>query len=208
MIKKLFNEVISRIREFKYISFIKKDNNKTLLIFSPKDNIFIERTGIIELNGRLNLSANRVGRNGRTSLLRIDKNGKLLSHGNFNFMYGADIIIFENAILELGNNSYINSDSKIRCHKKISIGNDCAISHDFTIMDSDAHMYNGEKHTNIVRIEDHVWIGTRVTVLNGVTIGKDAIIAAGAVVTKDIPPRTLAGGVPARILKSNVTWGE
>jgi acetyltransferase-like isoleucine patch superfamily enzyme len=47
-------------------------------------------------------------------------------------------------------------------------------------------------------IHDHVWLSTRVTVLPGVTIGEGAVIAAGAVVTKDVPPYTLAGGVPAK----------
>ena len=50
-------------------------------------------------------------------------------------------------------------------------------------------------------VEDEVWIGGRATILSGVTIGKGAIIAAGAVVTKDVPPYAIAGGVPAKIIK-------
>lgn len=50
-------------------------------------------------------------------------------------------------------------------------------------------------------IERNVWIGTGATVLQGVTVGADAVIAAGAVVTKDVPPRTLVAGVPARVVK-------
>lgn len=52
-----------------------------------------------------------------------------------------------------------------------------------------------------VVISNDVWIGTRATILKGVTIGRGAIIAAGAVVTKDIPPYSIAGGVPAKVLK-------
>ena len=51
-------------------------------------------------------------------------------------------------------------------------------------------------------IHDNVWIGTRATILKGVTIGEGAIVAAGAV-TKNVPPHTLVGGVPAKIIKEN-----
>lgn len=51
-----------------------------------------------------------------------------------------------------------------------------------------------------VYIEDHVWIASRVTILPNVRIGRGAVIAAGAVVTKDIPPLAIAGGVPAKII--------
>ena len=52
-------------------------------------------------------------------------------------------------------------------------------------------------------IHDNVWIGTRATILKGVTIGEGAIVAAGAVVNKNVTPHTLVGGVPAKIIKEN-----
>nr|MBQ4455475.1 acyltransferase [Clostridia bacterium] len=121
-------------------------------------------------------------------------------------MYGADIVLFKGAALELGKDSFINSDCKIRCHRKIVIGDDCAISHDFTVMDSDAHKLNGHSSTEPVIIGNHVWIGTRVTILNGVHVGDGAVIAAGSIVTRDVPPGTLVGGVPMKVIKENVTW--
>ena len=57
-------------------------------------------------------------------------------------------------------------------------------------------------------IGSHVWIGCNVLILKGVTVGDGAVIAAGSVVTKDVPAASLVGGNPARILKENVTWGE
>jgi acetyltransferase-like isoleucine patch superfamily enzyme len=53
-----------------------------------------------------------------------------------------------------------------------------------------------------IHIGKRVWLGANVTVLQGVTIGENAIVAAGAVVTKDVPANTIVGGVPAKILKT------
>jgi acetyltransferase-like isoleucine patch superfamily enzyme len=53
-----------------------------------------------------------------------------------------------------------------------------------------------------IRIGRGVWIAAGATVLQGVTVGEDAVVAAGAVVTKDVPPRTLVGGVPAQVIRS------
>lgn len=52
-----------------------------------------------------------------------------------------------------------------------------------------------------VVIEDDVWVGTRAIILHGVTIGRGAVVAAGAVVTRDVPPYAIVGGVPARIIR-------
>ena len=75
-------------------------------------------------------------------------------------------------------------------------------------MDSDAHFieYEGYEPTKPVIIEDDVWIGTRVTILKGVTVGKGAIIGACSVVTKDVPPHSIVVGNPAKVVKENVTW--
>ena len=130
----------------------------------------------------------------------------VLACTGFCFMYGADIILFKGAHLVLGNGSFINSDCKIRCHEEIVIGEGCAISHDFTVMDSDAHEIDGIRNPRSVTIGNHVWIGTRVTILKGVTVGDGAVIAAGAVVTKDVPAGSLVGGIPANVIKEKVEW--
>ena len=53
-----------------------------------------------------------------------------------------------------------------------------------------------------IRIGENVWIGSNATILPGVTLGDWAVVAAGAVVTKDVPPMTVVGGVPARVLRT------
>ena len=60
---------------------------------------------------------------------------------------------------------------------------------------------NRKNHYAPIKIGNHVWIGSNSTVLSGVTIGEWAVVAAGAVVTKDVPPYTMVGGVPAKIIK-------
>lgn len=178
---------------------------KCFLIYDSEDYLKLKNNALINLNGNLTLNANRMGRNGRSSVLRMDENATIDCNG-FNFMYGADIILFKNARLVLGKDSFINSDCKIRCHHEIVIGDGCAISHDFTVMDSDAHELNGSRNTNPVHIGNHVWIGTRVTILNGVTIGDGAVIAAGSLVVKDVPAGALVGGTPAKVIKEKVEW--
>lgn len=194
-VKKIIVKIIHR----KYIE------GRSDLLCDRYDYLKLGKNSKILLDGDLILNANRFGKNGRSSILRMDENSKLESNG-FSFMYGADIILFKGAHLILGRDSFINSDCKIRCHNKIVIGEGCAISHDFTVMDSDAHELDGERKTKAVYIGNHVWIGTRVTILSGVNVGDGAVIAAGALVTKDVPEGALVGGVPAKILKDKVEW--
>lgn len=188
-----------------YRKHLKLKGPKARFCKTYSDKVFASENSVIELAERLYLGKNRISRS-QKSYLRMDKGSKLIVNGAFSFMYGADVILFENAELILGNNSFINSYCKVRCGNKIAIGDDCAISHDFTIMDSNFHELNGERYSKPTIIKNHVWVGTRVTILPGVTVGEGAVIAAGAVVTQDVPDHCLVGGVPAKILKENVSW--
>ena len=199
----LFNNIRTRAKRVIFGKRITGSPN--CFIFHKRTILFLSKSSNINIVTKFNLNANDFGDNGRTSVLRMDDNSKL-NVISFSFMYGADIILFKGAELHLGKNSFINSDCKIRCHKKISIGDDCAISHDVTIMDGDGHSLNGVKNDEEVNIGNHVWIGTRVTILKGVSIGDGAIIAAGSVVTEDVPERCLFGGIPARLIKRDIDW--
>lgn len=196
---------------------ISKINNKLMTFwYSSKKQVF----GKIIVNGKVNIQLAKDSKvqgsislgygsmgNNRQTLLRMDPNSKIISTKKFDFMYGCDIILFKGAELHLGA-SYINSDAKIRCHKFISIGDNCAISHDFTVMDSNVHFLNGSKKTEGVIIHDNVWIGTRVTILSGVEVGRGSVIAAGSVVTKSVPENVVVAGNPAKVIKENIEWSK
>lgn len=107
--------------------------------------------------------------------------------------------------IRIGRRVFINSGCKFQDQGGITIGNDVLIGHNCVIATLN-HAMAPERRADMVpapvKIEDKVWIGANVTILQGVTIGEGAVIAAGAVVTRDVPPRTVAGGIPAKILKT------
>lgn len=138
---------------------------------------------------------------------------------------GAEIHIGNNVLLErqvrfslgagariyVGDDSYIGDGSNLLAVKEIRIGKGCAISWHVLFMDTSSHpiALEGEKpETKIepIYVGDHVWIGCRAVLLKGVHVGEGAVIANNAVVTKDVPPRTLVGGNPARVIRENVVW--
>lgn len=146
-------------------------------------------------------------RNIRGGELILGENARIIISKNFNIYEGCSIIVTDGAELKLGS-GYINMDSKIRCRKKITIGNDVVISENVHIRDSDTHQILNGNHisTMPVVIGNHVWIGANETILKGVTIGDGAIIAAGAVVTKNVQANSMVGGIPAKVIKENIEW--
>ena len=108
--------------------------------------------------------------------------------------------------ISIGAGTYINPNSVIRIDKGLEIGAGCAISWGVTFMDHDAHKIAGGKESGAIKIGDKVWIGTGVTILKGVKLGDGCVVAAGAVVTRSFPPKSLIGGIPAKLLKEGVEW--
>jgi acetyltransferase-like isoleucine patch superfamily enzyme len=107
--------------------------------------------------------------------------------------------------LEIGNNVFINYGCSLASTNHVKIGNDCLIGSHVMIMDCDFHQVEDKSWDTTgvpIIIEDRVWIGNRSIVLKGVRIGHDAVVAAGSVVTHDVPPRTVVAGVPARVVRT------
>lgn len=149
----------------------------------------------------------RLGVRGKVVVHR-SRTGAQLVLGNDVFLYDNVHIALEDecARVQIGDRTFLGMRTELRCVDCISIGSDCAISWDVSLMDSDFHSIDGHAKSGPITIGDHVWIGSRVTVLKGVSIGTGAIIAAGAVVTADVPPHCVAAGVPARVIREYATW--
>lgn len=110
------------------------------------------------------------------------------------------------ARIEIGAGTYLNRRTEICSSTRVTIGRDCAISWDVVITDTDYHTLDDSDETAPVSIGDHVWIGARAIVLKGVTIGSGAVVAAGSIVTSDVPGATLAAGSAASVLREGVSW--
>lgn len=111
------------------------------------------------------------------------------------FVTGSNIVI--------GNNTVINRGSYLDGRAGVTIGNNVNISHQ-TLIQTLTHDPQNPTFVCLVKpvtIKDNVWVGARAIILPGVTIGEGAVIGAGAVVSKDVPPYTIAVGNPARVIK-------
>ena len=146
--------------------------------------------------------------------------------GNDSAVLGYFVFEIENGRIEIGNRSYIGGGMFI-CIEKISIGDDVLVSWGCTFMDNNAHSLLASERKNDVQIyinsvksinkdfsrnwgqvkmapiiiKNKAWIGFNCIILKGVTIGEGAIVAAGSVVTSDVPDYAIYGGNPAKLIR-------
>jgi acetyltransferase-like isoleucine patch superfamily enzyme len=151
---------------------------------------------------------------------------KFLRVGSDSIVSGNFVFELETGQITIGDRTFIGGGSFISINS-IHIGNDVMISWGCTFIDNNAHSLLSEERANDVRdwkrgldegrvgayknwsvvksapikIEDHAWIGFNCIILKGVTIGKGAVVGAGSVVTKDVPPFAVIGGNPAQVIK-------
>lgn len=111
------------------------------------------------------------------------------------------------AKLKIGERCSIGDRTQIHCANSITLGDEVLIAWDCNILDTDYHSIEGEKEkTAPINIGNRVWIGCRVIITKGVNIGDGAVLAAGSVITKDVPPNALVAGNPAKVKKQVRGW--
>lgn len=152
--------------------------------------VYVARSGLFQIGSGCTFSnctrANHVGLN-RNCHFSVRKDGRL----------------------RIGNNCGF-SGTVIYVSREVTIGDNVLFGGNCTITDSDHHPLDCRSRRDStglvaaapVTIEDDVWVGLNATILKGVRIGRGAVIAAGALVVSDVPPLSIAGGVPARIIGS------
>jgi acetyltransferase-like isoleucine patch superfamily enzyme len=203
IIKRIYNKIFSkgRVSQKTYIDKLKQSK-------------------LINVHESSNLSGLKVE-------FRGIKNGKeKLTIGSDCVINGTFVFEIEAGLITIGNNTFIGGGTFI-CIENIEIGNDVMFAWGCTITDNNSHSLKWSERVDDVRdwkrgideskigaykdwtnvkrgkitIKDKAWIGFNSIILKGVTIGEGSIIAAGSVVTKDIPDWSIAGGNPATIIK-------
>lgn len=153
-------------------------------------------------------------------ILNILGNSRAIQIGANSVVLGELMTFAHGGRIEIGEWSFVGEGTRVWSAAEISIGNRVLISHNVNIMDNLTHpLEAAERHRHFrsimteghprdiklgerpVRIEDDAWIAASSTVLGGVTIGRGAIVGAGAVVTHDVPPLTVVAGNPARVIR-------
>ncbi len=156
-----------------------------------------------------------------------DSGREQLVVGDFCHLRG-EILVLAPGRFEIGHHCFTGPGSRIWCRRGIQIGSHVLISHLVDIHDSNSHSLDWrirrtegialfelgstapeqDVHAKQVVIEDDVWIGFKSTILKGVTIGRGAVVAAGSVVTKDVPAFTIVAGNPARVVQANCKYSD
>ena len=142
--------------------------------------------------------------NGR---MRVTGKGELIIGNGVTFVgtvVPIELETHDNGRIEIGDYTFINYGCSIAARCSVKIGSHCHIGHYTFIMDNGQH--DVIRHRELppsapVIIEDNVWIGSKAVILPGVRIGHRSVIGAGSIVTSDVPPKCVAAGNPARVIR-------
>ena len=202
---------------FKYFSF--KDSLK-LPVFVYRQTTFLSLNGEIIIEAPLKTGIVKIGQQSigifdykkRRAIWEV--NGQVIFKGKCNIGQGSKISVGPNGTLSFGNKFGLSGESAIVCFNKISFGDECLLSWDILIMDTDFHkIYNSEgivlNSPKPIIIGSHVWIGCRCTILKGVIIANNNVIGAGSKIVKNINQSNVvvtSDGTNIYLHKENINW--
>jgi acetyltransferase-like isoleucine patch superfamily enzyme len=171
----------------------------------PRTKVRMERSASFDIEGSLRLGFRSKIARYQPSIAIFGRDSRTTVSGDFSVFSDFSFVVEDGAELELGS-GYFNTGAMILCTTKIKIGTSCLFGPQVVLRDDDGHYFENGPRSGPIAIGDNVWVGMRSTILKGATIGEGCVIAAGSVVTREIPPRCLAGGVPCRVIRQNITW--
>ncbi|WP_071145193.1 acyltransferase [Bacteroides ihuae] len=149
--------------------------------------------------------------------LRITGNNCMVVLKDHSYVTEAEIFVENNNCkVEIGSKTFVGRHTHIACsedNSELIIGRDGMISSHCQVRTGDSHSVTDLEGNRInpaasIHIGDHCWLGEGSKVMKGVTLGKDTVVSTGAIVTKSFEPNVLLGGIPAKVLKKNVSWNE
>jgi acetyltransferase-like isoleucine patch superfamily enzyme len=201
MVKKLLVWIIKRYRLHTVITSLNDNDN------------------VISINSDLVNNGSKFYK--ESNVFNFQSNPEKITCGKNTHIRGELLVFAYGGSISVGDYCYIGEGSRIWSGEMVKIGNNVLISHNVNIIDTNSHELNeierhetykkiifeghpskkGSIETSQIVIENNVWISFNSIILKGVSIGEGSIIAAGSVVTKDVPPYTVVGGNPAVIIK-------
>ena len=146
-----------------------------------------------------------------TEITIYGNNNYLIAEGGSKFDGPCLISLYGNAKLSIGRNSGIRGVTFVLQDADITVGRNCMFGYGILLRNNDAHkvLDKDGNVTNPARnivIKDHVWLCEKSSVLKGVTVGENSVLAYGAVVTKNCPPNSVMAGNPASVVKQEINW--
>lgn len=175
-------------------------------------------SGNININSKIQTGMIRIGFGG-VAIFDASKSktiwtvlGNICFQGKCSIGHGSKISVKEDGNLILGENFTISAESSIICKKRIEIGDNCLLSWDILIMDTDFHKVKDKNNTQLNRdksiyIGNNVWIGCRSTILKGAFIGDGCVIGSNSLITKSYKYcNSILVGNPIKVMKEDILW--